>query len=199
MEQIHKFTKDFMITAGQVVRETPSIPTVEEMELRLSLEYEELLEKAVLGMGLGETFMNIIDKVNERVAKKLYKEDHEGAYKTDTGYFFQDTNKVNLVEVFDASCDQDVVKSGTDLAFGMQHIIPEGMREVYRSNMSKFDETSEDADSTYQKYDDEGLSTHAIEVNGKWVTRRDGDNKILKSYKYSPADLGIILYADKEG
>lgn len=197
MERIHQLTKEFMDTAGQVVRETPSVPTVDEMKLRLSLEFEELKEKAQ-AMGLEGSFAILVSSFvdtlathirdnNSNVPSIYTKEDLHKRLK------LADTNEVNLLEVFDAALDQRVVASGTDLAFGFQHIIGAGDREVHRSNMSKFDDTVDDCSKTNSKYLLEGIGVDNIQVNGRWVTRRAVDNKILKSHKYSPANLEEVF------
>src|SRR5690349_7326171 len=121
MEQIHKLTKEFMVTAGQTVREYPSIPTVEEMKLRLSLEFEELKEKAQ-AMGLEGSFaiitQNFIDVVSREVKNSNPNlENIDSKEKFLDSLRLADTNIVNLVEVFDAALDQRVVASGTDLCF----------------------------------------------------------------------------------
>src|SRR5690349_16966014 len=134
MEKIHEYTKQTMDLVGQVVRETPSIPTVEEMKLRLALEFEELFEKAE-AMGLMRSFECLIElSFNRKKQLALQANDHEIIDVEFTGTYFRDTNIVNLVEVFDAALDQRVVAAGTDLAFGFQDIIEAGDEEVYRSN-----------------------------------------------------------------
>lgn len=204
MEKIHQYTKDFMNTAGQIVREKPSVPTVEEMDLRLSLEFEELFEKAE-AMGRMGSFEKIVinslskkcveiglvtKEEQEEVARMLDEEEIPNVDIT----LLPDTNKVNLVEVFDAALDQRVVASGTDLAFGFQHIIEAGDAEVYRSNMSKFDDNDTDVELTTCKYNDE-LKVDVITdcINGRFVTKRADNLKVLKSHKYSPTNLVPII------
>lgn len=195
MERIHKLTEEFMLTAGQTVRQTPSIPTVDEMKLRLALEFEELKEKAQ-AMGLEGSFALICSKSNRDIEAKCHRINGDNPNMMSEHSFYQlaDTGIVNLVEVFDAALDQRVVASGTDLAFGFQHIIEAGDTEVHRSNMSKFDRHStEDAMHTLNKYVEQGQEVHQIIVKNYIVTRRNGDNKILKSHNYSPADLKEIV------
>jgi hypothetical protein len=198
MSKIHKYTEDFMRTAGQVVRDTPSIPTREEMELRLSLEFEELYEKAQ-AMGLERTFIMkvIVKKLSANVdgATKSFewRRELKKRLRSIESAMPVDTQLVNLVEVFDAALDQNVVWSGTNLAFGLRSVIDEGDLEVYRSNMSKFDTNTKSANLTKEKYEQEGIVVIQEQVGDLIVTKRANDLKILKSYKYSATKLAPIL------
>jgi NTP pyrophosphatase (non-canonical NTP hydrolase) len=57
----------------------------------------------------------------------------------------------------------------------------EVIQKIYESNMSKADNTVEDAIFTYKHYMDKGISTYSKERNGKFITYRSEDNKVLKS------------------
>src|SRR6187402_390274 len=128
MENIHRLTKTTMDLVGQTVRHTPSIPTVEEMKLRLALEFEELFEKAQ-AMGLEASFAQMTAHTYYKRAIALGNVDQSeyDAAKPliDNTEFniLKDTGIVDLVEVFDAALDQRVVASGTDLCFGFQYIM----------------------------------------------------------------------------
>lgn len=100
----------------------------------------------------------------------------------------------NIVEIADALCDLQYVLSGAVLEFGLGDKFVELFNEVQRSNMSKACESQQDAIKTllfYKKKD--GTEGYYKEVNGKWIVYRNGDNKVLKSINYSPADLNGIL------
>lgn len=205
MENIHRLTKQTMELVGQTVRETPSIPTVEEMKLRLALEFEELFEKAQ-AMGLEATFAQMTAHTYYKRAIALGNVDQSeyDAAKPliDNTEFniLKDTGIVDLVEVFDAALDQRVVASGTDLCFGFQHIMVEGDVAVWTSNMSKFDRNIEDAFSGIEAYK-KGTHPHGKGIvdayvhssDGYHIIKRSDNHKYLKSLNYSPVNLNDII------
>jgi len=201
MENIHALTRGTMEVVGQTVRDYPSIPTTEEMKFRLTLEFEELREKAV-AMGLERTFMHIAMKSvhkNIYTANKLAGLDDINADLTSKNLneaidsLFTDTNIVDLVEVLDAALDQRVVASGTDLCFGFQHVIPDGDEAVFVSNMSKFDMERDIALKGVDAYAQNGITTY-IETRGEYhIIKRAEDGKYLKSLNYSPVDLRNLV------
>jgi len=197
METIHELTKSTMEVVGQTVRDTPSIPTVPEMKLRLALEFEELKEKAE-AMGLAGTFAIILHKSIDKILDKIYEvepklKEHLVTLPLDSLLVKADTNEVNLVEVLDACLDQRVVASGTDLCFGFQHIIPDGDEAVYVSNMSKFDTEADVALAGVAAYTEKGISTY-IDTQGEYhVIKRVEDGKYLKSLNYSPVNLHNLV------
>jgi hypothetical protein len=66
--------------------------------------------------------------------------------------------------------------------------------EVQRSNMSKACETQEIAEATAKKYFEKDGTESYIEQKGEFfIVYRKGDDKVLKSVSYSPADLESIL------
>jgi len=199
MENIHRLTKKFMETAGQTVRHTPSVPTVEEMKLRLTLEFEELKEKAQ-AMGLEGSFAHIVDKFTTECIVAIHNKHFDIAPTQSRQKNFEllDTNEVNLVEVLDAALDQRVVASGTDLCFGFQHLIEAGDIEVYNSNMSKFDLNNDDATATVEKYRKDGIEVWGEIVGDYIVIKRKGDNKVLKSINYKPVDLRPLVELEVE-
>lgn len=100
----------------------------------------------------------------------------------------------NIVEIADALCDLQYVLSGAVLEFGLGEKFVELFNEVQRSNMSKACKTQQEALSTlsyYKKKD--GTEGYYKEVNGMYIVYRTGDDKVLKSIEYSPADLEKII------
>lgn len=100
----------------------------------------------------------------------------------------------DLVEVADALCDIMYVLSGAIIEFGMKDKFDDLFNEVQRSNMSKACNTIEEAEATVAHYK-KTKDTNSIikESNGKFNVYREGDNKVLKSVEYSPADLKTML------
>jgi predicted HAD superfamily Cof-like phosphohydrolase len=100
----------------------------------------------------------------------------------------------NIVEVADALCDLQYVLSGAILEFGLGEFFADLFAEVQRSNMSKVCATREIAEETRAYYkrekDTEGV---IVERDGKFLVYRVDDKKVLKSVKYSPADLEGML------
>jgi predicted HAD superfamily Cof-like phosphohydrolase len=100
----------------------------------------------------------------------------------------------DIVEVADALCDIQYVLSGAVLEFGLGEKFKELFEEVQRSNMSKACDTEEEAQATVEHYEKErDTPCYYTKQDGKWLVYRKGDNKTLKSIRYSPADLNKIL------
>ena len=99
----------------------------------------------------------------------------------------------DLVEVADALCDIMYVLSGAIIEFGMKDKFDELFNEVQRSNMSKACATMEEAEATVAHYQKLGTNSQIKPSNGKFNVYREGDQKVLKSVNYSPADLKSIL------
>jgi predicted HAD superfamily Cof-like phosphohydrolase len=101
----------------------------------------------------------------------------------------------NLIEVADALADIQYVLSGAVLEFGMGSTFQTLFDEVHRSNMSKACATPEEAEETRRHYlQNKKTESYAEQVEpGKWLVYRQGDNKALKSVRYSPANLGGVL------
>jgi predicted HAD superfamily Cof-like phosphohydrolase len=100
----------------------------------------------------------------------------------------------DLVEVADAFADLQYVLSGAILEFGLSDKFDKLFEEVQRSNLSKACNTEQEAIETllhYKKKD--GTEGTYKMINGKWVVYRNGDNKVLKSINYSPANLTDII------
>lgn len=102
----------------------------------------------------------------------------------------------DLVEIADALCDIQYVLSGAVLEFGLGEKFVELFNEVQRSNMSKACSTEEEAQTTLEYYKQkDGTEGYYKQVGDKWVTYRNGDDKVLKSVGYSPANIKGMLNA----
>jgi predicted HAD superfamily Cof-like phosphohydrolase len=100
----------------------------------------------------------------------------------------------DLVEVADALCDIQYVLSGAVLEFGLGDKFVDLFNEVQRSNMSKACSTYEEAEATVNHYaKKDGTEAEIVQDGDKFLVYRTADNKVLKSVKYSPADLKGIL------
>jgi predicted HAD superfamily Cof-like phosphohydrolase len=100
----------------------------------------------------------------------------------------------DLVEVADALCDIQYVLSGAVLEFGLGEKFVDLFNEVQRSNMSKACSTYEEAEATVAHYTKkDGTAAEIMQDGDKFLVYRIADNKVLKSVKYSPANLKGIL------
>lgn len=103
-------------------------------------------------------------------------------------------NNNDLIEISDALCDIQYVLSGAVLEFGLGDKFVELFNEVQRSNMSKACSSEKEANDTINHYKQkDGTEGYYKEVNGMYIVYRVGDNKVLKSVNYSPANLKNIL------
>lgn len=100
----------------------------------------------------------------------------------------------DLIEIADALADIQYVLSGAVLEFGLGDKFKTLFDEVQRSNMSKACSSLEEAKATQEAYaKKDGTSSFIEQKEDKYLVYRQGDNKVLKSVKYSPADLKSIL------
>ncbi len=100
----------------------------------------------------------------------------------------------DLVEIADALCDLQYVLSGAVLEFGLGHLFNSLFEEVQRSNMSKVCATMEDAEATLEHYRQKDGTEGFIEPSeDNFLVYRQADKKVLKSVKYSAANLKAIL------
>jgi predicted HAD superfamily Cof-like phosphohydrolase len=100
----------------------------------------------------------------------------------------------DIVEVADALCDIQYVLSGAVLEFGLGDKFVDLFNEVQRSNMSKACSTEQEAQMTLEHYKQkDGTEGYYKQVGDKWVTYRNGDDKVLKSVGYSPANIKGML------
>lgn len=100
----------------------------------------------------------------------------------------------DLVEIYDGFADLMVILCGSILEFGGKDKFNDLFLEVHRSNMSKACNSHQEAIETllhYKKKD--GTEGYYKEEGGKWLVYRNGDNKVLKSINYSPANLVDII------
>lgn len=103
----------------------------------------------------------------------------------------------DIVEIADALADLQYVLSGAVLEFGLKDRFDPLFEEVQRSNMSKACSSRQEALETllhYKKKD--GTEGTFQQIGDKFVVNRNGDNKVLKSVLYSPANLRPIVYGD---
>ena len=100
----------------------------------------------------------------------------------------------DMVEIADALCDIQYVLSGAVLEFGLGAKFRTLFDEVQRSNMSKTCKTVAEAEETMKYYKEvRGVDSYVKKEGEVYLVYREGDNKTLKSVKYSPADLKTIL------
>lgn len=100
----------------------------------------------------------------------------------------------DITEVADALSDLQYVLSGAILEFGLGYKFKDLFEEVQRSNMSKVCidyATAEETVDFYKKKD--GTEAFIAESHHGYLVYRSSDKKVLKSVKYSPADLQRII------
>lgn len=107
----------------------------------------------------------------------------------------------DLIEIADALADIQYVLGGAVLEFGMGSIFKQLFDEVHRSNMSKACSTLQEAEDTRRHYKESKETDSYIQQidDTKWLVYRQGDDKVLKSVKYSPADLASVLKKNQQG
>lgn len=168
--------KEFMLTFGQNVVDKPIVLDKDTQKLRIALIFEELKEYAEAS-GKLDYFSELCINTASDFAKNT----------------LEYVPIVNQIEQFDALLDLEYVLLGAVLSHGFGDIFDAGFNEVQNSNMSKADDNKEDATITSINYSEEGIDTYQTLVNGKYVTGRSSDNKVLKSHKYKPAQLAQFL------
>jgi predicted HAD superfamily Cof-like phosphohydrolase len=100
----------------------------------------------------------------------------------------------DIIEISDSLGDLMVVLCGSILEFGMGEKFNDIFTEIHRSNMSKACNSIQESIETLSHYKKkDGTEGYYKEVNGKWIVYRSGDNKVLKSINYSPANLNDII------
>ena len=100
----------------------------------------------------------------------------------------------SIAGIADALADLQYVLSGAILEFGLGSKFKELFDEVQRSNMSKVCPdviTAEETVAFYAAKD--GTKGFIRESEEGFLVYRESDKKVLKSTKYSPADLERIL------
>ena len=102
--------------------------------------------------------------------------------------------KNDLTEVADAFSDIQYVLSGAILEFGMGKNFEGLFSEVHRSNMSKVCKTKQEAEETQDYYKKTKKTNSFItKKNGEYLVYRAEDQKVLKSIRYSPANIKLFL------
>ncbi len=100
----------------------------------------------------------------------------------------------DIVAAADAFADLQYVLSGAILEFGLGSRFKDLFDEVQRSNMSKACDTEEDALQTREYYLKEKNTESFVEKkNGQFLVYRKEDGKVLKSLKYSEANLHDLV------
>ena len=103
----------------------------------------------------------------------------------------------DIVEIADALADIQYVLSGAVLEFGLKDRFSPLFDEVQRSNMSKACTTQQEAIETLLHYKQkDGTEGTYQQIGDVYVVNRNGDNKVLKSVAYSPANLKPIVYGE---
>ena len=100
----------------------------------------------------------------------------------------------DITAIADALSDLQYVLSGAILEFGLGGKFKELFEEVQRSNMSKVCDdlvTAEETVAFYMAKD--GTEGFIRESHNGFLVYRTTDKKVLKSVRYSPADLENIL------
>ena len=96
--------------------------------------------------------------------------------------------------IADALSDLQYVLSGAILEFGLASKFKALFEEVQRSNMSKVCPDHLTAEETVKHYlDKDGTKSYIHKSETGFLVFRESDHKVLKSVKYSPADLERIL------
>ena len=100
----------------------------------------------------------------------------------------------DIVEIADALCDIQYVLSGAIHEFGLGNKFKVLFEEVQRSNLSKTCSTHELAVETQEHYlKTKNTISKIVERNGQYLVYRTSDGKVLKSVKYSPANIKELL------
>ncbi len=180
MNKSISLVKDFMVTFKQPVLNSPTIPAMDRIKLRLSLILEELDELAEAA-GAREEFAKMLTEKSFKIKSKSIE-----------GVPNQPEPK-SLVGCLDAFCDLQYVLDGAIQEFGMANEFLLGFQEVHDSNMSKVCHTEQEAFDTMDHHAAEHGACHVKESNGKFLVYRSSDNKVMKSKYYKPAQLDQFI------
>jgi len=100
----------------------------------------------------------------------------------------------DLVGIADALGDLQYVLSGAVLEFGLGNFFASVFDEIQRSNMSKTCQSLEEAEATANFFETEKeVETRIVRKGNVFIVYRLPDFKILKSIRYSEADLKSII------
>jgi predicted HAD superfamily Cof-like phosphohydrolase len=175
--------RQFMEVFEQTVNNEPTFPDAKTLELRLSLELEELIEFAE-ACGI---------EIYGYLQRLLFKKSQDIHYDMENK---REHIKPNLVKALDAKLDQRYVNDGTIISLGMSKIFDEAFEEVHESNMSKCCLNEQEVSDTIKKYLVEGIPVISKENSTErlFLILRKSDNKVLKSINYKPAQLSKFIY-----
>lgn len=96
----------------------------------------------------------------------------------------------DITGVLDALCDIQYVLTGAVIEFGMNDIFEQAFDEVHRSNMSKSCFDIDEAEQTQQYHlAQSGIESEILQKDNYYIVVNRETRKVLKSYKYSPANL----------
>lgn len=102
----------------------------------------------------------------------------------------QAVSENNIVGILDAFADIQYVLSGAVIEFGMTDIFEKAFEEVHRSNMSKSCYDIDEAEQTQQYHlATSGIESDVLQKDNYYIVVNRETRKVLKSYKYSPANL----------
>lgn len=150
-------------------------------ELRIALVQEELLELAfALGYPRQDVYALFIKQLEKVYSNSPFIDNGE-----------------RTVEVFDAVLDLLVVTYGIPDIFNMASAVPEGMKEVHNSNMSKLCNNIDEVKLTVEKYREEGIELVSEETPKGYVVKNRDTGKILKSILFKKPNLKNILIKHK--
>jgi len=185
MKTQQKQVADWMRKFGQEVRDTPTIPPLEERKLRAKLILEEALETIkALGIDSLHDSMGCIcdfDEVLEALGR---------CQDLDWG----DCHTPKLTKIADGIADSLVVQLGTAVACGID--ITPVFDEVMRSNHSKLWSDDNDLDNDkVAEMKAQGCTFTLVaehpECDVSLYLCKDKDGKVIKSPSYSPANITL--------
>lgn len=102
-------------------------------------------------------------------------------------------NNEDKVEALDACADLIVVIVGFMIRFKLEDKLEEALNLVYKSNMSKFCKTKEEALESIKNYTFKRIETYTKKVGKNWVIYRSSDDKVLKGINYKAPDLTVLF------
>lgn len=109
---------------------------------------------------------------------------------------FSNKQNPNYKEVLDAYCDIIFLAVGGAIKHGFKDVLVKAFEEVCDSNLSKADATYQDAMVTQEAYAKKGIRTEIAERTDEgqvyYLTLRQSDGKVLKSYKYKEVKFEFL-------
>lgn len=186
MEQQQQRVKEFMQFFGQSCPDKPVQLDEATAKLRANLILEEVFETITKGLGLKITISS--GGFGENDWTHVAEIDESNLKSMEISYI--KAKEVNLVELADGISDISVVSYGTALAAGID--MEPVDKEVSRSNMSKAWAVN-DLEEAKAKYPTAKVEKYSETLYR--LVREDG--KIIKSPSYSPANLDVVIEAQK--